>query len=129
MQAHIISWMRPIITVYFPMAAILNGQFECVLFLPIVHTCKHGPTSQFAYLLRPFLVGRAFFGSCWWRTPVRNNNRHNCIMINIKIVPLSCSIRVRTIVKEKGSSLMQEHTIMHEIPTFFHFRYHIIQSR
>ena len=52
---------------------------------------------------------------------------HRNIMITIMIVFLPCNVFVRTIVKGKGYPPMHEHTIMHEVPTFFHFHYHLIQ--
>ena len=55
--------------------------------------------------------------------------RHRSIMITIMIVFLPRNVHVRTIVKGKGYPPMHEHTIMHEIPTFFHFYYHLIQPR
>ena len=35
----------------------------------------------------PFLIGRAFSGSCWCRTPIKNSNRRS-IRINTMIVSL-----------------------------------------
>ena len=43
------------------------------------------------------------------------------IMITIMIIFLSSNVRVGTIVKGKGYLPMHEHTIMHEVPTFFIF--------
>ena len=43
------------------------------------------------------------------------------------IVLLPCCVRVRIIVKDKGYPPIHEHTIMYEVPTFFHFHYHLIQ--
>ena len=47
----------------------------------------------------------------------------------IMIILLPRNVRVRTIVKGKGYPPMHEHTIMHEVLTFFHFHYHLIQPR
>ena len=52
----------------------------------------------------PFLVRRTFSGSCWCRTPVRNNDRHSSIMVNIIIVFLLHNVCVCTIVKGEGVS-------------------------
>ena len=95
MQRHTNACMRPIIIFYFPTAAICgypNRQHGCVInFLPTVHMCKYGPTSQFTHLLSQFLVGRAFFGSCWCRTSIRISDYHSSTSSNIMIVSFSSS--------------------------------------
>ena len=83
------------------MVAILTGNWDVYLIsLHAVHTREYGHTSRFAHLLGPLSGRRAFSGSCWFQTPVRNSDHHGNIMVNIMIAPLPSSIRVRTIVKE-----------------------------
>ena len=122
MQTHTTSWMEPIITVYFPTVAILTGNLDvCLISLHTVHTCEYWPTSWFAHLMDLFLVRRAFSDSCWCRTPVRNSEHHDSIMINIMIVLLSYSVCIHTIMKDKEHPSMHEHRIMHEVPNIFPF--------
>ena len=100
----------------------------------------------------------SYSGSFLFRTPIRSSSCHDSIRLNILIIFLpDChsiminimiifllghrnimitiiiflphNICVRTIVKDKRYLPMHEHTIMHEVPTFFHFHYHLIQYR
>ena len=135
--------MWHIITIYFPTAATLTGNWDMYLiFLHTIQTCECGSTSRFRHLLAPFLVRRAFSGSFWCRTPVRNSDHDNIrinimvvflldcrnIMITIMIVSLPCNVRICTIVK-MGYYPMHVHTMMHEVPIIFHFHYYLIQLR
>ena len=129
----------------------------CTIYSTDSNTCEYGLTSQFAHRWATFHVRRAYSGSCLGGTPIRTSNCHSSIKLTIMIVPLPDhrsivinimivfllrsimltimiiflprNVCVRTIVKAKGYPPMHENTIMHEVPTFFHFHYHLIQPR
>ena len=76
--------MGPIITVYFPTVAILNGNLDVYLIsLHTVYMCVYGPTSWFTHLLDPFLVEQTRRSSSLSLTLVSLRSLESCVCLGL----------------------------------------------